>query len=135
MKQKINLYFNLEDISQIAIGAFAFAVPISFSEEAWRLGETLPVFNLLILLFLSVGFLSFYAYENVFQANIKKRCFVFVFRIFIAYLIAAFVVSLILMGLDKFPILEDPSLALRRMIVIAMPASMGAIIVDGFDKE
>lgn len=30
------LHFNLEDASQIAIGAFALAVPISFSEEAWR---------------------------------------------------------------------------------------------------
>lgn len=31
------LNFNLEDASQIAIGSFALAVPISFSEEAWRL--------------------------------------------------------------------------------------------------
>ena len=30
------LHFNLEDANQIAIGAFALAVPISFSEEAWR---------------------------------------------------------------------------------------------------
>jgi uncharacterized membrane protein len=135
MKTKINLYFNLEDLSQIAIGSFAFAVPISFSEEAWRLGETLPLFNLIILVSLSFGFLSFYAYENVFQANIQKRYFVFIFRVFIAYLITALVVAMILLAIDKFPILDDPFMALRRMIVIAMPASMGAIIVDGFDKE
>ena len=30
----MNLNFNLEDASQVAIGAFALAVPISFSEEA-----------------------------------------------------------------------------------------------------
>lgn len=135
MIRKINLYFNLEDVSQIAIGAFAFAVPISFSEEAWKLGETLHMFNLTILVFLSFVFLSFYAYENVFQANIQKRYLVFVFRVFIAYLITAFVVAMILLAIDKFPILDDPVIALRRMIVIAMPASMGAIIVDGFDKE
>ncbi|MDA3907704.1 MAG: DUF2391 family protein [Sulfurimonas sp.] len=135
MKKKINLYFNLEDVSQIAIGAFAFAVPISFSEEAWKLGETLPIFNLMILVFLSFSFLSFYAYETVFQADIQKRFLVFIFRVFIAYLITAFVVSMILLAIDKFPIVEDPFIALRRMIVIAMPASMGAIIVDGFDKE
>lgn len=55
---KLNL--NLEDISQIAIGAFALAVPISFSEEAWRLGETLPVPNLILIVVLSIGFLSFF---------------------------------------------------------------------------
>jgi uncharacterized membrane protein len=135
MAKKINLYFNLEDVSQITVGAFAFAIPISFSEEAWRLGDTLHIFNLLILFFLSVGFLSFYAYQSVFQANIKNRFLVFVFRVFVAYLIAAFVVAMILSGIDKFPIVDDTLIALKRMIVIAMPASMGAIIVDGFDKE
>jgi len=34
--------FNVEDASQVFVSAFALAVPISFSEEAWRLGETLP---------------------------------------------------------------------------------------------
>jgi hypothetical protein len=32
-------------------------------------------------------------------------------------------------------VLDSPLVALKRVIVIAMPASMGAIIVDGFDKE
>jgi hypothetical protein len=37
--------------------------------------------------------------------------------------------------LDKFPLLTEPAIALKRLIVITMPASMGAIIVDSFDKE
>lgn len=68
-------YFNLEDMSQIMIGAFALAVPVSFSEEAWNLGPSLP------------------------------------------------------------PLISEPIIAIKRLIVITMPASMGAIIVDGFDKE
>lgn len=32
------LRFNLEDASQIITGAFALAVPISLTEEAWKLG-------------------------------------------------------------------------------------------------
>jgi uncharacterized membrane protein len=88
--------FNLEDASQITIGAFALAVPISFSEEAWRLGESLPITNLLLIFILSVGFLSFYAYQSVFQGKIKYRISVFVLRIFIAYLIAGLVVSFVL---------------------------------------
>lgn len=131
----MNLSFNLEDASQVAIGAFALAVPISFSEEAWRLGETLPLINLFCIFVLSVIFLSFFAYENVFQANIKYRIPVFILRIIIAYLIAALIVALILFSLDKFPLLSEPAIALKRLIVITMPASMGAIIVDSFDKE
>jgi uncharacterized membrane protein len=88
----MNFSFKLEDASQVAIGAFALAVPISFSEEAWKLGETLPLTNLGLIFILSVVFLSFFAYESVFQGNIKSRISIFIIRIFIAYFIAAFVV-------------------------------------------
>ena len=131
----MNLNFNTEDASQIAIGAFALAVPVSFSEEAWKLGETLPLINLLLVFVLSVVILGFFAYESVFQANIKHRIPVFLIRIVIAYLIAALVVSLVLIALNKFPMFAEPIIALKRLIIITMPASMGAIIADSFDKE
>jgi len=131
----MNLRFNLEDASQVAIGAFALGVPISFSEEAWKLGETLPVQNLLLLFLLSVVFLSFFTYESVFQGNVKYRLAVFGLRIVFACAIAGLVVALILVALNKFPIMDEPATALTRLVVITMPASMGAIIVDSFDKE
>ncbi|PSU11826.1 DUF2391 domain-containing protein [Photobacterium gaetbulicola] len=129
------LNFNMEDASQVCVGAFALAVPISFSEEAWRLGETLPLPNLVMLFCLAVFFLGVFTYESVFQKNIRHRLAGFVFRIVIAYLITAVVVSLILVALDKLPLLSDPLTSFKRIIVIAMPASMGAIVVDSFDKE
>ncbi len=127
--------FNTEDAGQVFVGAFALAVPISFSEEAWKLGETLPLSNLLMLFTLSVAFLAVFAYQSVFQKNIQRRRLVFILRIVIAYVMTAFVVSLILLCLNKFPLLSDPVTAIRRIIVVTMPASMGAIIVDSFDKE
>ena len=131
----MNLSFNLEDASQVAIGAFALAVPISFSEEAWKLGETLPVTNLVMVFILSISFLGFFAYESVFQGNIKYRVPIFLWRIGIAYAITTLVVALVLFSLDKFPLFTDTLIAFKRLIVITMPASMGAIIVDSFDKE
>lgn len=128
-------FFNLEDFSQIAIGAFALAVPISFSEEAWKLGESLPAINLLIIFILSLVFLSFFAYESVFQGQIKNRLFVYIFRVFIAYIITALVVCLVLIAINKFPIFTETIISIKRLIIISMPASMGAIVVDSFDKE
>ncbi|MGP8306162.1 DUF2391 family protein [Vibrio sp. YIC-376] len=128
-------HFNLEDASQVLVGAFALAVPISFSEEAWRLGESLPMTNLIMLLSLSVIFLSFFAYQSVFQSRIRHRVSIFIFRVIIAYSIAAIVVALVLLCLDKLPLLTEPLVAIKRVIVITMPASMGAIVVDSFDKE
>ncbi len=127
--------FNREDASQISIGAFALGVPIAFSEEAWKIGESLPLFNLILIFILSIAFLAFFAFESVFSGNIKARVMVFIFRIVVAYGIATLVVALILFSLDKLPLLTEPVVAVKRLIVITMPASMGAIIVDSFDKE
>jgi uncharacterized membrane protein len=127
--------FNMEDASQVFVGAFALAVPISFSEEAWLLGETLPFHNLIMLFVLSLLFLTIFTYQSVFQKDIKSRFFVFIFRIVVAYLMTALVVALVLLCLDKLPVLTDPITALKLIIVITMPASMGAIVVDSFDKE
>ena len=131
----MNLSFNSEDASQVAIGAFVLAVPISFSEEAWRLGETLPFANLFFIFALSTVFLGLFAYQSVFQGNIRYRIPVFLIRILIAYAIASLVVALVLIALGKFPLMTEPVIAAKRLIVVTMPASMGAIIVDSFDKE
>lgn len=131
----MKLRINTEDIIQIAIGAFALAVPISFTEEAWKMSITLPFFNLLLVFVLSVTFLGIYAYYSVFQTQVSKRYDIFVLRIFIAYFISALVVALVLLALNKLPIIDEPVIALKRLILIAMPASMGAIVVDSFNKE
>ena len=131
----MKLSFNMEDASQVFVGAFALAVPISFSEEAWRLGETLPFLNLIMLFVLSVIFVALFTYQSVFQKNVKSRLATFIFRVVIAYLITLVVVGLVLLCLDKLPVLGDPMTSMKRIIVIAMPASMGAIVVDSFDKE
>ena len=122
-----DLSFNLEDANQVMIGAFTFVVPISFSEEAWRMGETLPVLNLSILMSISLIFLAFYTYQNVFQGDIKDRVFAYVARILITSAMTALVVGFILFSRNKLPISEEPLVALKRLIIIAMPASR----VDG----
>ena len=130
---KIN--FNIEDASQLVIGAFALAVPISFSEESWRLSETLPLGNLFLIFIISILFLSFFAYGSVFQGNIKNRRVAFVLRIIIAYLITLFVVAIVLLAIGKLPLLTETAIAIKRLIIIAMPSSIGSIIVDSLDKE
>lgn len=127
--------FNWEDVGQVIIGAFALAVPISFSEEAWDLSKTLPLENIAMLFGISIIFLGFYAYQSVFQSNVKRRVIAYILRIVIAYALTLCVVALVLFTLNKLPLDSDPLLAFKRLIIIAMPASMGAIVVDSFDKE
>ncbi|MDC5808354.1 DUF2391 domain-containing protein, partial [Vibrio europaeus] len=49
--------------------------------------------------------------------------------------ITALVVMLVLFCINKLPLLTEPLVAIKRVIIISMPASMGAIFVDSFDKE
>lgn len=135
MSRAMKLNFNGEDASQVVIGAFTLAVPISFSEEAWDLSKTLPLENIAMLFVVSILFLGFFAYQSVFQSNVKHRVLAFVLRIVIAYCLTLCVVALVLFTLNKFPLESEPILAFKRLIIIAMPASMGAIVVDSFDKE
>jgi hypothetical protein len=76
-----------------------------------------------MVLILSIAFLNFFAYESVFQADINYRISVFVVLIVLAYLMAALVVSFVLIALDKFTLITEPAVALKRLIII--PASMG----------
>jgi uncharacterized membrane protein len=131
----MKLYFNTEDASQIAIGAFAMAMPIAFTQEAWDMALTLPWLNLLLFAVLSICFLSFYAYYSLFQGAVKNRVRSYVVRVGLAYAITLLVVALVLLALDKLPIMDDPMVAFRRLIIVSMPASIGAIIVESFDKE
>jgi hypothetical protein len=112
-----------------------YKVPVEFVLATIPRTSTGKLLNLFMIFTLSIFILGFFTYESVFQANIKHRIPVYLIRIVIAYSIAAIVVSLVLVSLNKFPLLTESTIALKRLVVITMPASMGAIIVDGLDKE
>ena len=126
---------NTEDIVQVIVGSSALTVPIAFTEESWRLSETLPLLNVIVLIFLSLLFISLYSIQGIFQGQIKHRISHFVLRVIIDYGIALIIVFIVLFALNRMPILDNPIIALKRIIILAFPASMGGVIVDGFDKE
>jgi len=122
-------------IIQVIIGSSALTVPVAFSEESWKLSETLPLLNVIVLVFLSLIFIGLYSVQGIFQGRIKDRLSHFVLRTIIDYGVALIVVFVVLFALNRMPILDEPIIALKRIIILAFPASMGGVIVDGFDKE
>ena len=117
------------------LGSFSLSVPIAFTEEAWNLGESLPWTNLLLILLLSMGSIALFAHQSVFEGDIKNRVLHFLLRLLHGYALALAVVFIVLLALDRLPLFEEPMTALQRILVIGMPASMGAVVVDGLDKE
>uniref|UniRef100_UPI0032165D42 DUF2391 family protein n=1 Tax=uncultured Draconibacterium sp. TaxID=1573823 RepID=UPI0032165D42 len=126
---------DFEDLSQLIIGASVLSVPIAFTEEAWDLSKTIPMLNLGVVVLLTLCFIGIYAFKGIYQGNIKQRKATFVKRVLIDYGVTLVVVVVVLFALNKFPISHDPIIAIKRVIIISFPASMGAIVVDSFDKE
>lgn len=126
---------NIEDIIQVIVGSSALTIPVAFSEESWRLSETLPTLNLIIVILLSLIFINIYSFQGIFQGQIKHRLSHFVLRTIIDYGVTFIVVFIILFALNRMPLLEEPMIAFKRIIILSFPASMGGVIVDGFDKE
>lgn len=110
------------------------AIPIAFSEELWRFGETLPGLNILMLFVLSIVIQGFYTYFSLFQGK-EKRYLKIIFRVFFNYTLTFFTVAVILLTLNRIPFDSDIFLGLKRIIILCFPASLGGVIVDGLDKE
>ena len=126
----LRVLFHLRDVVQIIVGASLLAIPLSFTEEVWNLGETLPVFNIVALAGLAFVFISLFTYYNVYQHHLKNHYYEFVARVIVTYIISALVVALFMTLIDRAPWATDLSLALKRVCVVLLPASMSAVIAD-----
>ena len=122
--------FKLKDVLQVVVGASILSIPVSFTEEVWNLGEKLPLNNILGLLLISVIFVSAFVFFNFYKGNIKGHYFDFLKRAIFTYLISFGVVCILLTLIEKAPWQTDWLLAFKRAVIVALPASMAATIVD-----
>ena len=127
--------FNREDLFQVIIGSAALTLPVAFTEESWKLSQTLPWLNIILVILLSLLFINLYSISSIFSGQINHRLPYFILRTIIDYIITLFVVFIILLAINRMPIISDPITALKRIIILSFPASMGGVIVDSLDKE
>ena len=120
----------IKDIMQIIVGASILAVPVAFTEETWKLGEKLPLFNSLGFLVLSLLFISAFVYYNYYRKKLKDHYGEFIKRIIATYLVSFLIVAIILTLIQKTPWTADWVLAFKRIIIVTFPSSMSAAIAD-----
>src|SRR3989338_3339101 len=122
--------FHFKDILQVVVGAAILSIPVSFTEETWRLGQTMPFTNILIIFLISLIFIAGFTYHNYYRQNISQHQFEFFKRTIFTYLISFGVVAIILTLIQQAPWQTDWFLALKRAIIVAFPASMSATLAD-----
>ena len=118
------------DIMQMIVGATILAIPLGFTEETWKLGEQLPLTNVLCLTLLSILFISLFVYYNFYRFHLRGRIFEYVKRVIATYFLSLIVVGVLLTIIDKCPWQTDNMLAIKRIIIVSFPASMSATIAD-----
>jgi uncharacterized membrane protein len=118
------------DIMQMIVGATILAIPLAYTEETWDLGGKLPLTNVLCLTALSMVFIALFVYYNFYRFHLKGRTFEYVKRVLATYFVALIVVGVLLTIIEKCPWQTDYVLAIKRIIIVAFPASMSATIAD-----
>ncbi len=120
----------LRDIMQIMVGATLLAVPTAFTEEVWVLGSELPNANVAAISGISIFFVGMFVYFNDYRGFIADYRFEFVKRVVVTYVLTLVVVAVFLTLFGKCPWGVDNALALRRIALVGLPASMSATVAD-----
>jgi uncharacterized membrane protein len=118
------------DIWQILLGASVLALPLSLTEEVWTLGSELPMLNDLILAGLSLIVIANFIYFNFYRFYFSDHIFNYLKRVLATYLLALAAAAVFLTLFDKAPWDTALLVTVRRMIIVAFPASMSATISD-----
>jgi uncharacterized membrane protein len=122
--------FRPRDLMQVIVGASILAVPVAFTEETWKLGEELAWCNTAALSAISILFISLFVYFNFYRFHIRDHLLECVKRIGSIYLFSLLVVALLLTIIGRCPWGADAAVAIKRILIVAFPASMSAAISD-----
>jgi len=126
----LQVEFKPRDLLQVIVGATLLAIPIAFTEEAWQLAIELPNLNVALIGILSLVFISLFIYFNFYRYHLKGNKFEFLKRVLATYLVSAIIVALFLTIIQRCPWEQDFALALKRVVIVTLPASMSATLSD-----
>jgi len=130
----LGIKFRAKDVLQVMIGAAILAVPVGFTEETWKLGESLPILNVVALLALSLIFVSSFVYyhyhKNGGEHSRESHISEFTKRVLTTYILSFVVVAVLLMIIQKAPWGTDALLAFKRTVIVTFPSSMRAAVAD-----
>jgi uncharacterized membrane protein len=127
----LRVEFKPEDIAQLIVGALMLGVPVALTEEVWNLGEVLSPQRILMIVAVSLAVNAFFVKALFYpkKTDLSEYRYQFIMRVVTAYTIAL-LTALLLLELIGMGLFFDPVLALKRAVIVALPASFAATVVD-----
>ena len=120
--------FRARDAFQTLVGSAILAIPAAYTEETWDLGRDLPLVNIICIAVVSITFIATFVYYNFYRSYMSEFVTQYALRVVSTYLIALGLVATILTLIQQCPWGIDNILAIKRIIIVSFPASMGATV-------
>jgi len=117
------------DVAEIAIGSALLAFPVATTEEVWNLSTTLSPLRIVAIGLTSVLVVAAFVVVVYHKAEGSPNRRDFWHRVIAVYGVTLVVCAGILWMLDRLP-LAELSVAIKRTMLVAFPASFSATVVD-----
>lgn len=135
--EPLSIRVRVQDIFEIIFGAFFIALPFGFTDEVARIGGEMSgsrvLFILIVNVFILSGYIYYTGYQRISVQNLHPHFFL---RLFFTYSLAFLVSILVLTIISQAQWSGAASIvALKRALVLALPASFGAVTADTWKKN
>ncbi len=129
---RLKVELTLSDVMQILVGAAMLAIPTALTEEVWNMGKEVPWFNVIMMLLIEYIIIGMFIYLESYQQHIKLYRSEFIKRVLATLILSGVIVGLFLALVGKLPLFSDTDVAIKRIIIGMLPASMSATVLDSF---
>jgi len=120
-----------EDIAQLIFGSCLLAVPVALTEEVWRIGESIKELNIAMILVFSLFIIAVATFHTGFRhVVVTLEDWWYWRKLISSYFIIFLTVTFLLLVIDKAPWTLEPLVAFKRTVIVALPASLGAVTMD-----
>ena len=124
--------FHWQDLAEVAIGACILAFPVAVTEEIWALGAELSLGRVLVFAVVSIFLLAIVIYVVHGHEGLPLTHKGFLLRLVVTYAVPFLISALLLFGIDRLDLFQDPLIAFKRTILVAFPATFAATALDSF---
>jgi len=118
------------DVAQILVGASLLSIPVGFTQEVWDLGAQLSIGSVAVLAVISIVFIGLYTYTTFYRDLFHQFRFEYAKRVLTIYFLSLVVVAVLLTTINAAPWGVDTLVAVKRVVIVAFPASMSAALSD-----
>ncbi len=127
---KLKPELKLHDIMKILVGASMLAIPTSLTEEVWNLGKALSWTNVMIMFLVEYTIIAAFILLESHKEHQKIYPREGIKRVLAILLLSGGIIGMFLALAGQLPLFTDTAVAVKRVIIGMLPASMSATVLD-----